>query len=436
MTDIFTAASNGDLKRIKEMGKHFNDKFGEQTAKEVLGAKDSSGRTILHIAASGGRTPICKYLVETIKFDVNGKDLKGYTPLHNAVLEGHYMTSSFLLDHGAHPNMTSHDGSTPLHYAAEKGRKDQVKLLISKGAEVDAPSYSKGTPLRCAAAHGMKDVVKILLDHKANPNSDSHPILTPLIVAILANSVDCVRLLLKNGADPNLGLHGEKPLTVAVSEGNLEVIKCLLKAGADPNATNFYDLTPIEIAAMDGNLAVVTALFDVTACVPNIPIWSCQGILEYINSQEAKNQRGLKVETKFLEAKENGAQAFKTNDYITAIYWYTEAIRIKPKDATVFSNRSLCWSRMNEGDLALTDADYCIGLRPDWAKGYYRAGVARKMLKDYKNAAAAFGNACKYDPFNKELQDAYSEALADLQAPPMDDFSRLFADCVLNTGLK
>ncbi|KNA25180.1 hypothetical protein SOVF_009100, partial [Spinacia oleracea] len=301
-----------------------------------------------------------------------------YTPLHNAVLEGHYMTSSFLLDHGAHPNMTSHDGSTPLHYAAEKGRKDQVKLLISKGAEVDAPSYSKGTPLRCAAAHGMKDVVKILLDHKAN-----------------------------NGADPNLGLHGEKPLTVAVSEGNLEVIKCLLKAGADPNATNFYDLTPIEIAAMDGNLAVVTALFDVTACVPNIPIWSCQGILEYINSQEAKNQRGLKVETKFLEAKENGAQAFKTNDYITAIYWYTEAIRIKPKDATVFSNRSLCWSRMNEGDLALTDADYCIGLRPDWAKGYYRAGVARKMLKDYKNAAAAFGNACKYDPFNKELQDAY-----------------------------
>ena len=51
-----------------------------------------------------------------------------------------------------------------------------------------------------------------------------------------------------------------------------------------------HDLTPIEIAAMDGNLAVVTALFDVTACVPNIPIWSCQGILEYINSQEAKNQ--------------------------------------------------------------------------------------------------------------------------------------------------
>ncbi|XP_056684752.1 uncharacterized protein [Spinacia oleracea] len=308
MSDIFTAASNGDLKRIKEIVKNLNDKFGEQTAKEILGAKDSSGHTILHVAASEGRTLFCKYLVDTIKFDIDCKDRMGYTPLHYAVFEGNFMTSSFLLDHGADPNMTCNAGLTALHYAAKKGRKDQVKLLITKGDVVNAPSASRGTPLRFAA-HGKRDALKILLEHKANPNYTSHPLLNPLMVAILDKSLDCIRLLLKNDADPNLGL--EKPLVVAVFGGNKEIIKCLLQAGADPNATNFRDLTPIEIAAMEGHLTVVDTLFDITARIPHIPTWSCFGIHEYINSQEAKHQRELKAKAKFLEANENGAQAIR-----------------------------------------------------------------------------------------------------------------------------
>ncbi|KNA12819.1 hypothetical protein SOVF_122490 [Spinacia oleracea] len=376
MSNIFTAASNGDLKRIKEIVKRLNDKYGEQKAKEILGGKDSKGRTILHIAASEGRTLICKYLVDTIKFDINSKDRMGSTPLHHAVLEGHFMTSSFLLDHGADPNATSPNGLTPLHYAAKNGRKDHVKLLISKGAEVDALSASRGTPLRNAAAYGMKDVVKILLGHKAN----SH-------------------------ADPNLCL--DKPLVVAVFGGNIEIIKCLLRAGADPNVTNFFDLTPIEIAAMEGHLAVVETLFDATTPIPHIPIWSCHGICEYMNSQEAKNQRQLKAVTKFFLAKLIGAQAMRTNDYLTAAYWYTECSTMKPTDATMFSNRSFCWSGLNEADLALSDADSSIRLNPQLATGHYCAGIARMLLKDSQNAVAAFGNACKCDPRNKELRDTY-----------------------------
>ncbi|KAL2900586.1 Ankyrin-1 [Bienertia sinuspersici] len=426
-SSIFTAASNGDLKRIKEVGSDLIDKFGEQTAREVLGAKDPKGRTILHIAAEKGRTHVCKYLVETIKCDVNVRDLNGITSLHYAVLEGYFMTSSYLLDHGALPKMATNEALTPLHYAAEKGRKDQLRLLISKGAEVDAPSTSKGTPLQCAAGNGMKDAVKILLDYKANPNATSH--FTPLIVAILANSVDCVRLLLKNGADPNLGVRGEKPLFVAVSEGMIEIIKCLLKAGADPNATNFHDLTPIELAAIEGNLTVVNTLFDVTTQIPNIPVWSCQGILDYVNSSHAKEQRELNAGSKFLKAKENGAEAVKTKDFLTAIYWYTEAITIKPTDATVFSNRSLCWARLNEGSNALSDAMHCIKLKRDWPKAYYRAGVALRILKDYEKAAESFVEGLKFDPHNRELQDAHRETLADLQAPTMGDFKQMFADC-------
>ncbi|XP_056686151.1 uncharacterized protein [Spinacia oleracea] len=428
MAEIFTAASIGDLKRIKEIVKQFIDQFGEQRAKELLRAEGLTGRTILHIAASGGRTPICRYLVETVKIDINIKDSRGFTPLHHAILGGHFMTSSFLLDHGADPNMTCNAGLAPLHYAAKNGKKEQVKLLLTKGAEVDVPSSSKGTPLRFAAAYSMKDAVKILLEHKANPNYTNHPILNPLIVAILENSIDCVRLLLKHGADPNLGFLGEKPLIVSVNEGHIDIMKCLLRAGADPNVTNFCDLTPIEIAAVEGNLAIVNALFDVTARIPHIPTWSILGIHEYVNSNGAKDQRKLKSEIKFLEAKANGAQAIRTDDYMTAVCWFTEGMRVKPTDATSFSNRSLCWSRLHKRTLALSDADLCIRLRPDWFMGHYRAGVAYMMFKDYKNAEAAFRTACKCAPLNQDLKDAYSMALAYIQAPPTDDFSRLSVD--------
>ncbi|KNA05196.1 hypothetical protein SOVF_192600, partial [Spinacia oleracea] len=253
-------------------------------------------------------------------------------------------------------------------------RKDLVKLLIKKGAEVDAPSASRGTPLRQAAGYGMKDAIKILLGHKAN---------------VCDNTLINV-FVVDHGADPNLGLQGEKPLIVALSSGNIQIIKCLLKAGADPNTTNFYDYKPIEIAAAEGNLAVADILFDVTDRIPHIPTWSIHGIHEYLNSEEEK----------------------------------TQATRLNPTDEIVLSNRSFCWSRVNEGDLALSDAECCIRLKPEWAKGYYVAGVAYMMLKDYKNAVAEFENACKYDPLNTELRDAHSEALAKLQAPPTDDFSR------------
>ncbi|KNA06686.1 hypothetical protein SOVF_178700, partial [Spinacia oleracea] len=52
-----------------------------------------------------------------------------------------------------------------------------------------------------------------------------------------------------------------------------------------------HDLTPIEIAAREDNLAIVDTLFDFTAPIPHISTWDdFHGIYDYINSQEAKDQ--------------------------------------------------------------------------------------------------------------------------------------------------
>ena len=50
-------------------------------------------------------------------------------------------------------------------------------------------------------------------------------------------------------------------------------------------------------------------------------------------------------------------------------------------DATLYSDRSLCCLRQGDGEEALSDAQACIGMLPNWAIGYYRQGMAFTLLK-------------------------------------------------------
>jgi hypothetical protein len=58
-----------------------------------------------------------------------------------------------------------------------------------------------------------------------------------------------------------------------------------------------------------------------------------------------------------------------------------QALEKAPLDATLFANRSLCWLRLREGDVALLDARRCKALRPGWSKAWYREGAALSLLK-------------------------------------------------------
>jgi hypothetical protein len=56
-------------------------------------------------------------------------------------------------------------------------------------------------------------------------------------------------------------------------------------------------------------------------------------------------------------------------------------LKVDQFDATLFSNRSLCWLRLGDGKKALLDAMKCKNLRPKWGKAYYREGAALMFLK-------------------------------------------------------
>nr|QEO19202.1 putative ankyrin-1 isoform X1 [Cymbidium ensifolium] len=279
------AARTGKLELFKKLAMQLDE--GKGLARTVADVKDANNRTALHFAAREGKTEVCKYLLEELKLDANVRDDDGETPLLHASRQGHFHTVIYLLEQGADPSASSALGATALHHAAGIGDIELLKLLLSKGVNIDSESDA-GTPLIWAAGHGQQDSVKVLLEHKANPNAETEDGITPLLSAVAAGSLTCLQLLIEAGATPNIKAGGATPLHVAADAGSKEIINCLLNAGGDPNAFDEDDLKPIQVASARGNLVAVQILFPVTSPLPNIPNWSVDGVIEFMESQTSK----------------------------------------------------------------------------------------------------------------------------------------------------
>ncbi|KAK8702084.1 hypothetical protein V6N13_020454 [Hibiscus sabdariffa] len=376
------------------------DAEGDLTEK-IASGEDYNGINALHAAALCGQTDVLKYLVGELKLDVNVRDDRGNTPLICATAQKHFSSAVYLIDSGANLNALNNHGCTALHFAAAAGPKKLLKVLISRGADVDAKPAAV-TPLQFAAAEGKSDCVKL--------NTISDDDICPLMLATKV-SMECVKLLLKAGADPNISSTGLRPLHLAAYKGDTEIIKCLLTAGADPNVPNDVGLAPIEVMAIHGNRDGVMALYPLTSPISDYPVWSVDGIMVHTHSKEKREKVKQQIQLRFMESKLKGTEAFKKMDYRDAIKWYTEAISYDKTDVTVYSNRSLCWARLEDGKNALADAETCVMLSPFWPKSYYRLGVAWKILQEFDKAADAFYDGCKLDRKNKELECAFRDAI-------------------------
>ncbi|TXG65974.1 hypothetical protein EZV62_007249 [Acer yangbiense] len=482
---FLNAACTGNLDLLKKIATQLDG--GKGLASTVADIKDANKRGALHFAAREGKTEVCKYLLEELKLDADTEDEDGETPILHAARQGHTETAKYLFEHGANPAIASSLGATALHHSAGIGNIELLTYLLSKGVEVDSQSDS-GTPLIWAAGHGQPEAVKVLLEHNANPDSETEDNITPLLSAVAAGSLTCLDLLVQAGAKVNITAGGATPLHIAADIGSIEIIKCLLKAGADPNITDeaftlpspfnplyttakhsyfifFKDgQKPILVAAARGNREVVEILFPLTSKIQTITEWTVDGILEHMQSETNKQQEEMRnlrednvpkntrpendlpkvapeIKKKAAEAKSRGDEAFKRNDCQAAIDAYTQAIDLDPYDATLLSNRSLCWIRLGQAEHALADAKACRALRPDWPKACYREGAALRLLQacnhllfeilnfktgtcftlfdtfqllfvqKFDEAANAFYEGVVLDPENKEIVNAFREAV-------------------------
>ncbi|KAI3875361.1 hypothetical protein MKW98_000038 [Papaver atlanticum] len=403
--DFLKAAHAGELNRLKQFALELDEVLGNGIPEILENIIDGEGRGAIHCAAAGGSVEVLKYLIEEIKLEIDVKDGKGETPLSWTAIEGRLAAVDYLLKLGANPEIPDELDCSPLHHAAMKGHKEIIPLLLSKGVNVDVMNEF-GSPLLYASALGYHDTVKVLLDHGANQNVICGGTVTPLHASMYSQSCQCAEQLLKGGADPNGGPNGIKPLPIAAEMGLIQIIKLLVEAGADPNIIDIHGLKPIEFAAIKSNRRGVEILFPVTSPIPSYVDWSINGIMKHVTSKKFEIKMICQAKENFPKAKSMGTSAFQRKKYSLAIYWYSKALNMKPGDAAVLSNRSLCYVYLNKGDRAFEDAAQCVLARPDWPKAYYRAGVALKLMNRIDDAADVFFNGLKLDPENKELENA------------------------------
>lgn len=404
---LIRAAHYGDIRGIKKFAKEL-DVQGNGIPVTVANTC-YMGMNALHAAGGLGRLPVYQYLVEEVKMDIHKPDTtQGYTPLEHAINNGHLPAVSYLIDHGADLHQLR-SSVTLLHTATVHGHSEIVKFLLSRGADVNAMS-DLGTPLALAALKGYDSIVKILLQHNADPNKATR-MFGPLDMALHKSFVSCVKLLIQGGAKVSGANPCDNPLAKAAEKGLTEAMKCLLEAGANPNVLDTFGRLPIELSAEYGTREDVEILFPFTSPISTVENWSVDGIISHVNMEIKQLEDGKFVKNRMADLKQQADEAFKKQDYLNASVLYTEALKIDNFNATLLSNRSLCWLRMGDGERAFNDATECTKLRPKWAKAHYRRGAAQMFMKEYDGAYHAFSRALELDPESEETEKLFWEAM-------------------------
>mmetsp|Transcript_23857 Transcript_23857/g.46778 ORF Transcript_23857/g.46778 Transcript_23857/m.46778 type:complete len:202 (-) Transcript_23857:166-771(-) len=121
--DFLDKAKWGDLKGVRKQVKWGVD----------IHAKDSGGKTALHLAALKDRVAVIKYLAEEERADVNLTDNDGDTPLHMAAMRSTDNALKLLVDSKASVDVRNNFGETPLHLAIRHGMENSVKFLVEEG---------------------------------------------------------------------------------------------------------------------------------------------------------------------------------------------------------------------------------------------------------------------------------------------------------------
>jgi len=239
-----------------------------------LNGRDWSGATPLMWAIRYGNYPLAKLLLEQEEVDPGLSDRWGRTPLTHAAEAGQEEAVRLLLERGdVNPGLSDKDGRTPLSYAAGSGHEGMVKILLERGVNPD-PSDSCGrTPLSYAAGSEHEGVMKIFLGRgDVNPNSSDKLGLTPLSYAAKSGHESVVKILLeREDVDPDpRDEDGRTLLSYVAGSGYEGVVKILLeREDVDPNPRDEVGRTPLSYAAESGHEDVVKMLLERMDVNPN-----------------------------------------------------------------------------------------------------------------------------------------------------------------------
>ena len=229
----------------------------------------------------------------------------GSATLVSTVNAGQIVLVNKILDQGVPVNDIDGNGRSPLIYAAMKDNEDIVTLLLAKGADVNKVNekWSIGwsasfpmvgisfnrtgmSPLHMAVTAAKESIIQQLIEHGANVKFSTVDGLTLHHCAVLSkyNSSGSVTKLLQQNGCP-LGVTTNFTIQIFTKNkktGDIvakkftalhlailcrtncspELVSALLDAGDDINAKTSNGMTPLHMAVLENNIAVVKLLVE------------------------------------------------------------------------------------------------------------------------------------------------------------------------------
>jgi len=110
------------------------------------------------------------------------------------------------------------------------------------------------------------------------------------------------------------------------------------------------------------------------------------------------------------EWKAKGNKEYSGGNFSEAVKSYTKAIEFDKTNHLYYSNRSAAYAGALNWEKALEDGTKCVETKPDWAKGYFRKGLAEFELKKYDQCVKTLKDGLVVEPTNTDLKDKLREA--------------------------
>nr|XP_015213682.1 PREDICTED: sperm-associated antigen 1 isoform X1 [Lepisosteus oculatus] len=147
------------------------------------------------------------------------------------------------------------------------------------------------------------------------------------------------------------------------------------------------------------------------------------------DSAGAPQDTGEKADALFLSLKQEGNDFVKKSQYRAGLGKYSECLKIKPEECAIYTNRALCYLKLDQFAEAKQDCDSALQLEPSNKKAFYRRALAYKGLQDYAACSADLQELLRLDPSVQEAERELQEVTGllkqqHLSASPQDKHRR------------
>ncbi|XP_066530551.1 sperm-associated antigen 1A [Hoplias malabaricus] len=150
--------------------------------------------------------------------------------------------------------------------------------------------------------------------------------------------------------------------------------------------------------------------------IPVVPLSAQQHHREEPSSEvlqaraaRAQQEKARVAEARFTLLKQEGNELVKKGQFQSAMEKYSECLKLKPTECSIYTNRALCFLRLDRYEEAKQDCDSALEIEPTNKKAFYRRALAHKGLKDYLSSSTDLQEVLQLDPNVREAEQELQE---------------------------